>query len=106
MKALSVGGVADHVHILLSLPATISVSKAMQLVKGNSSKWVHDTFPALRQFAWQEGYGAFSIGISGIEETCAYIRDQGEHHRTKTFREEVIAFLQRHRMPFDDTMLE
>src|SRR5688500_16516724 len=106
MKALSVGGVADHVHILLSLPATISVAKTMQLVKGNSSKWIHDTFPALRQFAWQEGYGAFSIGISGIEETCAYIRDQKEHHRTRTFREEMIAFLQRHGLPFDEAMLE
>src|SRR5688572_12294179 len=75
MKALAVGGVADHVHILLSLPATMSVAKAMQLLKGNSSKWIHETFPTLGQFAWQEGYGAFSIGISGIEETRAYIRD-------------------------------
>ena len=106
MKALAVGGVADHVHVLLSLPATMSISKAMQLLKGNSSKWIHETFPTLRQFAWQEGYGAFSIGISGVEETCAYIRDQEEHHRTRTFREEVIAFLQRHGSPFDEAMLE
>ncbi|HYJ06678.1 MAG TPA: IS200/IS605 family transposase [Chthoniobacterales bacterium] len=106
MKALAIGGVADHVHILLSLPATMSISKAVQLIKGNSSKWIHDTFPALRQFAWQEGYGAFSIGISGIDETCAYIRDQEEHHRTRTYREEVIAFLQRHGLPFDDAMLD
>src|SRR5438094_5731288 len=67
MKALALGGVNDHVHILLSLPATMSVSKAMQLLKGNSSKWIHETFPALRSFAWQEGYGAFSIGVSGID---------------------------------------
>lgn len=106
MKALAIGGVADHVHILLSLPATMSISKAMQLLKGNSSKWIHESFPALRQFAWQEGYGAFSIGISGIEETCAYIRGQEEHHRTKTYREEVTTFLQRHGLPFDDAMLE
>ena len=106
MKALAIGGVADHVHILLSLPATMSISKALQLLKGNSSKWIHETFPALRQFAWQEGYGAFSIGISGVEETCAYIRDQEEHHRTRTYREEVIAFLQRHGLPFDDVMLD
>jgi putative transposase len=58
MKALMIGGVADHVHVLLSLPATISVAKAMQLLKGNSSKWIHETFPELRSFAWQEGYGA------------------------------------------------
>jgi putative transposase len=104
MKALAIGGVGDHVHILLSLPAAMSVSKSMQLLKGNSSKWIHETFPALRTFAWQEGYGAFSIGISGIDETRAYIRDQEEHHRTRTYREEVISFLQRHGFQFDDTM--
>jgi putative transposase len=106
MKALAVGGVADHVHILLSLPATISMAKAMQLLKGNSSKWIHETFPKLRSFAWQEGYAAFSIGVSGIEETRAYIRNQEEHHRTRTYREEVIVFLKRHGLPFDDAMIE
>jgi REP element-mobilizing transposase RayT len=106
MKAMAVGGVADHVHILLSLPATLSLSKAMQLLKGNSSKWIHETFSTLHQFSWQEGYGGFSIGISGVDETCAYIRDQEEHHRTRTYREEVITFLQRHGLHFDDAMLE
>ena len=106
MKALAIGGGADHVHVLLSLPATMSVAKAMQLLKGNSSKWIHETFPALRTFAWRQGYGAFSIGVSGIEETCAYIRNQDEHHRTRTFREEVIMFLQRHGLAIDDGMLE
>src|ERR1700686_954646 len=106
MKALAVGGVADHVPVLLSLPATISMAKAMQLLKGNSSKWIHETFPKLRGFAWQEGYAAFSIGVSGIEETRAYIRNQEEHHRTRTYREEVIVFLKRHGLPFDDAMLD
>ena len=106
MKALAIGGVADHVHLLLSLPATISVSKAMQLIKGNSSKWIHETFPAVRPFSWQEGYGAFSIGISGVDETCAYIRSQEEHHRTRTYREEVITFLHRHGLHFDDATLD
>ena len=105
MKALAIGGVADHVHLLLSLSATTSVSKAMQLLKGNSSKWVHETFPHLRRFGWQEGYGAFSIGVSEIDKTRAYIRRQEEHHRTKTFREEVMMFLQRHALPFDERML-
>ena len=105
MKTLAIGGVADHVHILLSMPATMSISKAMQLLKGNSSKWIHETFSALRAFAWQEGYAAFSIGVSGIEETRAYIRNQEEHHRTRTFREEIIVFLQRHGLPFDDVMI-
>jgi REP element-mobilizing transposase RayT len=106
MKALAIGGVADHVHILLSLPATLSLSKAMQLLKGNSSKWIHETFSTLQQFSWREGYGAFGIGISGVDETCAYIRGQAEHHRTRTYREEVIMFLQRHGLHFDDAMLE
>ena len=106
MTALAIGGVADHVHVLLSLPATMSLAKAMQLLKGNSSKWIHETFPELRSFAWQEGYGAFSIGVSGIKETRAYIQNQEEHHRTRTYREEVIMFLQRHGLPFDDHMLE
>jgi len=106
MKALAIGGVADHVHMLLSLPAKMSVAKAMQLLKGNSSKWIHETFPKLRNFAWQEGYAAFSIGVSGIEETRAYIRNQEEHHRTRTYREEVIMFLKRHRLPFDEAMIE
>jgi len=106
MKALAVGGVADHVHVLLSLPPTISVAKALQLLKGNSSKWIHETFPNLRNFAWQEGYAAFSIGVSGIEETRSYIRNQEEHHRTRTYREEVILFLHRHGLLFDEAMIE
>ena len=59
MKALCVGGEEDNVHILLSLPSTLAISKAVQLLTGNSSKWIHETFPAQHGFAWQEGYGAF-----------------------------------------------
>ncbi len=106
MKALAVGGVADHVHALVSLPATLSISKAVQLLKGNSSKWLHETFPKLRNVSWQEGYGAFSIGVSGIDETVAYIRGQEEHHRTRTFREEVEIFLRRHGIEFHPDELE
>jgi hypothetical protein len=84
----------------------MSVAKAMQLLKGNSSKWIHETFLKLRSFAWQEGYAAFSIGVSGIEETRAYIHKQEEHHRTRTYREEVVMFLQRHGLPFDEAMIE
>jgi len=98
MKALAVGGVADHAHILLSLPATLAVSKAMQLLKGNSSKWLRETFPELRAqgFAWQKGFGTFSIGISGVEATARYIRTQEEHHRKMDFREEFEAILRKH----------
>jgi putative transposase len=106
MRALAVGGTADHVHVLLSLPATLAVSKALQLLKGNSSKWMHETFPELRRFSWQEGYGAFSIGISGIENPVHYIETQEEHHRIRGFREEFEAFLRKHDLPFEPAMLD
>lgn len=106
MKALKVGGVADHVHILLSLPSTLAISKALQLVKGNSSKWIHETFPEQRLFEWQEGYGAFSIGVSGIDDTIAYIENQAEHHRRKTFKDELAAILRKHAMDYEEWMLD
>lgn len=105
MKALAVGGAADHVHMLISLPATISVAKAVQLLKGNSSKWIHETFSEMRSFEWQEGYGAFSVGVSAIDATVAYIRNQAEHHRKRTFREEFNAVLRKHGFDFDETTL-
>jgi REP element-mobilizing transposase RayT len=76
MKALAIGGIADHAHALLSLPGTMSFAKAVQLIKGGSSKWVHDTFPQLNKFAWQEGYGAFSVSASQVPNTIAYINNQ------------------------------
>jgi putative transposase len=108
MKALAIGGVADHVHLLLSLPATVSVSKAMQLLKGNSAKWLRETFPELRSqgFAWQEGFGAFSIGVSGVEDTIHYIQTQEEHHRKKSFREELEVFLKKHGYDYKAEMLD
>jgi putative transposase len=102
MTAISVGGTSDHCHALLSLPGKRDVSKAMQLIKGGSSKWVHDCFPQLRDFAWQEGYGAFSISVSQIDRTIAYILRQDEHHRRKTFKEEFLAFLKKHRIEYDE----
>lgn len=108
MKALAVGGVADHVHALLSLPPTLSTAKGLQLLKGNSSKWLRETFPELARagFAWQEGYGAFSIAVSGVEDTSRYILTQEEHHRRSGFREELEAFLKKHQMAFEPGMLE
>jgi putative transposase len=104
MKALAAGGVADHVHILLSLPATLSLSKADSVAQRQFFQ-MDETFSALHQFSWQGGYSAFSIGTSGIDETYAYIRDQEDHHRIRTYREEVIMFLQRHGLHLDDAML-
>lgn len=103
--ALAIGGVADHVHVLLSLPATLTISKAIQLLKGNSSKWLHEEFSELRSFSWQEGYGAFTIGMSGVSETKNYIASQAEHHRKKTFQEEFRSFLDKHGLAYDETIL-
>jgi REP element-mobilizing transposase RayT len=106
MKAIEIGGVEDHVHVLLSLPSTISIARAVQLLKGNSSKWLHETFPNLWIFDWQEGYGAFSIAVSGVAVTVDYIRRQAEHHRKRTFQEELADFLKKHGMVYDEGMLD
>src|SRR5436309_1736302 len=101
MKAIAVGGTVDHIHILLSLPAAMSVAKAIQLIKGGSSKWIHDTFPRYRKFAWQDGYGAFSVSASQTKSVIAYIDSQKEHHRKRTFEEEFLEFLSRYGVEFD-----
>ena len=106
IKALIVGGVEDHVHALLSIPPTLSVAKSVQLLKGNSSKWIHDTFKEHGDFEWQEGYGVFSVGISGVQHTMEYIRGQAEHHRKMSFKEELEVFLKRHGMDYVERDLE
>ena len=105
MKALEIGGVADHVHILISLPSTMAISKAMQLIKGGSSKWIHDTFPDQREFAWQEEYGAFSVSVSQLDKIVGYIQGQEKHHRRVTFQEEFLALLKKHRIEYDERYL-
>lgn len=101
MKAIAIGGTADHLHTLLSLPATMSFAKAVQLIKGGSSKWIHDTFREHRKFAWQEGYGAFSVSSSQAEKTIAYIQRQKEHHRKRNFQNEFIDLLDKHGVEYD-----
>jgi REP element-mobilizing transposase RayT len=105
MKALEVGGMADHVHILLSLPSTMPIAKALQLLKGGSSKWVHETFPEHWDFAWQEEYGEFSVSPSQLDKTIAYIQNQELHHRRKTFKEEFLEMLQKHEIVYDERYL-
>ena len=105
MKALEIGGVADHVHILLSIPANLAVSKAVQLIKGGSSHWLKEAFPNMGQFGWQDGYAAFTVSQSQLESVGDYVRRQVEHHRTKPFAEEYRAFLQRHQIDFDERYL-
>ncbi len=105
MKALCIGGVANHVHLLVSMPNTLSIAKGIQLIKGGSSTWIHTTFPNMGDFAWQEGYGAFSVSLSHLPETIAYIQNQAEHHRHKTFQEEYLAFLRKHDIDYNEKYL-
>ena len=102
MRALLVGGMENHVHLLLGVPPTIAVSKAVQLIKGGSSAWLKDAFPGLKGFGWQDGYGAFTVSKSLVPEVEAYIRSQREHHRTKSFEEEYRAVLVKHGIEFDE----
>jgi REP element-mobilizing transposase RayT len=94
-KALAIGGMLDHAHVLLSLPPRIGIPKAVQLIKGGSSKWINDQFKR-RSFAWQDGYGVFTIGISQIEKTIHDIENQEQHHRKRTFAQEWTLMLERH----------
>jgi len=102
MKAIEIGGIEDHVHLLLSLPATLPISKAAQLINGGSSKWIHETFPEHRLFQWQEKYGAFSVSVSQVETLIRHIRNQEYHHRKMTFQEEFLALLKKHRIELDE----
>ena len=81
MTALQVGGAEDHVHALVMAPATLSLSQIAQYLKGDSSKWIHEEFSELRGFAWQDGYGAFTVSKSNLPDVIRYIENQREHHR-------------------------
>ena len=105
MTALKVGGVEDHVHLVLGLPPTLAPSKAAQLLKGGSSNWIHENFPALSAFKWQDGYGAFTVSKSNLPEVIQYVEGQREHHRKKTFQEEYRALLDKHGVKYDERYL-
>jgi REP element-mobilizing transposase RayT len=102
MKALQIGGIEDHVHVVIGMRPTMAVSKAVQLLKGASSKWIHDTFPALAGFEWQDGYGAFTIGKSQLDDVAQYVANQRDHHRVRTFQEEFRAFLEKYEIEYDE----
>jgi putative transposase len=87
MKAIAVGGTANHVHVLLLLPAAMPLSEAVQKLKANSSRWMHEVTG--RRFFWQEGYGAFSIGLTQTDATVRYILGQREHHAHHTLEDEL-----------------
>jgi putative transposase len=102
---LEIGGIEDHIHILTKLKPSIAVSEITARIKGNSSKWANETKMKMRKFGWQEGYGAFSVSESQVPRLAKYIQSQQEHHRTKTFQEEYVALLRKHRIEYEERYL-
>jgi REP element-mobilizing transposase RayT len=91
----------DHVHSYISLPSTVSIADLVNALKANSTRWIRQTFPSRRCFAWQEGYAAFSVSRSDEHAVVQYIRDQDEHHKRQDFRAELLDLLGRHGIEYD-----
>jgi REP element-mobilizing transposase RayT len=99
---IAIGGIADHVHLLVSLGRQISVADVVRNLKSNSSAWVHKSLPDRSQFAWQSGYGAFAVSRSVLERVKAYIADQEQHHRNQSFQDEFRNLLRKHGIEWDE----
>jgi putative transposase len=100
-----IGGTENHVHIACSLPRTISVSNLLEEIKSGSSKWMKSKSPRCSLFAWQAGYGAFSYSPAQLPILINYIENQGEHHRTKSFEEEMVELLKLYDVEYDERYL-
>ena len=100
-KAIESNARPDHFHALLSLPPALAVADTLRVLKTNSSLWVHET-RRRAAFAWQRGYGAFSVSHSHLPEVVKYIREQDQHHRQRTYQEEFLVFLKRHGIAYDE----
>ncbi|MBC7772515.1 MAG: IS200/IS605 family transposase [Pyrinomonadaceae bacterium] len=99
---LTMNGTADHVHLLVSLGKTMPLSDLMLNIKRDSSKWVKDGGETFRDFAWQVGYFAFSIGESGVEALKSYIANQKEHHKTINYKDEMRTFFRKYGIEWDE----
>ncbi len=97
-----VGGVADHVHLAVRFSRTLTIAALVEDLKTSSSKWLKTQSPDLQGFAWQRGYGVFSVGPTDLEALVTYIDNQEAHHRTRTFQEEYRAFLSKYGVAFDE----
>lgn len=100
-----IGGCDDHIHALVSVPASLSISQIVQCLKGDSSRWIHETFPELKEFAWQQGYGAFTVSKSLLPAVTQYILEQRLHHAHGDFQDEFRALLAKHGVEFDERYL-
>jgi REP element-mobilizing transposase RayT len=101
-QVVIVGGYTDHVHILCMLSKNITLVKLMEELKSHSSRWMKTKDQSLKNFYWQDGYGAFSVNPAEVETVVAYIANQQEHHRKKTFQQEYRAFLERYKVEYDE----
>ena len=102
-KPIKINGVADHVHMLVTLPATLNVSDAMRFIKTNSSRWINRKFGG--RFAWQKGYGVFSLSSSQVAKVATYIANREQHHAKFNFRGEFLTMLRNSRVDFDEEFL-
>ena len=100
-----IGGMPDHVHLLVQLKPTVSLSDFLRQLKSNSSKWLNERTQTPYKFAWQEGYSAFTVSESQVSRVRAYIQDQAEHHRASDFQSELRELLSRHGIEFDEQFL-
>lgn len=100
-EALKIGGFSDHAHALLLLPPSMPLAKAVQMLKGSSSHWLHQTGSIGQNFSWQEGYGAFSVSASQTEDVTQYIANQPEHHAKRNYEEEFLEFLKKYGINYD-----
>ena len=101
-QPVRIGGVADHVHVLVRFGRTISVAELVREMKRGSTVWLRDADDAMSSFEWQAGYGAFSVSVSRLDDVVAYIAHQDEHHRVVTFQQELRAFFDKHGIAFDE----
>ncbi|HPU31134.1 MAG TPA: IS200/IS605 family transposase [Phycisphaerae bacterium] len=97
-----IGGIGNHVHLLFSWRTEPSIATLIRRLKAGSSQWVHQTFPGMRTFAWQEGYGVFSVSQSQMPAVQQYIQNQVAHHKERTFEEEFLALLKAHKIEYDE----
>ena len=99
-------GISDHIHLLVSLSTDVSVADCVRTIKTNSSRWMHQTFDEHKDFAWQEGYSAFSVSYSAIDGVVNYIKGQQEHHKKVSFNEELKVFLDKHKIEYNPEYLQ
>lgn len=99
---IAIGGTSNHVHLLMRLPADLSVADCLRVVKTNSSRWIKERWPERRSFSWQGGYGAFTVSESNRGAVIQYIQGQEQHHQRISYQEEFLALLKKHGVEFDE----